>query len=329
MRSTTLLVTIVCVAVAACGTDGKTTQTKPVTEAPTGAGLPERPLPAAIHGAWTETRYWSEGRTDGPAFYSKASVEANAISLTSGETSKDSGEWTIAGRCGVSAGEGTETSPYVVQLRVEQAVGGDLHPAPAEVGQTVEVKIHLAGGVLRIDVPGGSMKLSREGPQQIATEPTGSIEPEFACAADGDCLNSCNHGAVNATWYAERYPGGERCEDGCTSKGTEPARCIDGLCVAFRLGQRSEECTRRAAEVIPGPGPAHACAADDDCSVSCAYGAVNREWYSYSVDPAGECKDGCASKGASAKCEDGTCVGYLRGERSEGCTHRNIHSSHP
>jgi hypothetical protein len=168
------------------------------------------------------------------------------------------------------------------------------------------------------------------GSQQVTPPaPSGPIEPEFACTADGDCMNSCHHGAVNRAWYAEKYPGGERCEDGCTSKGTEPARCIDGLCVAFRLGKRSVGCTRLAADVIPGPGPAHSCATDDDCGMSCLYGAVNNNWYSYSVDRAVECKDGCASKGADARCEDGVCVGYLRGERSDGCTRRNIHNPRP
>jgi hypothetical protein len=168
-----------------------------------------------------------------------------------------------------------------------------------------------------------------EAPAEIASPPAGPIEPEFACQADGDCVNSCNHGAVSRAWYTAQYPGGERCEDGCTSKGTEPARCIDGLCVAFRLGRRSNECTRRRTEVIPGPGPAHSCATDTDCSISCMYGAVNRNWYSYSVEPGSECKDGCASKGASTKCEDGICVGYLRGERADHCTGRNIHHPRP
>jgi hypothetical protein len=161
-------------------------------------------------------------------------------------------------------------------------------------------------------------------PAPPAPKPTGPIGPAHACAADGDCMNSCNHGAVSRDWYTEQYPGGERCEDGCTSKGTEPAKCIDGLCTAFRLGQRSDQCTRREAQVISGPGPAHSCNTDEDCGCSCTYGAVNSSWYSYSVDPAKECKDGCASKGMSARCEQGRCAAFRMGQPHAGCTGLNV-----
>jgi hypothetical protein len=67
-----------------------------------------------------------------------------------------------------------------------------------------------------------------------------------------------------------------------------------------------------------------ACANDDDCWTSCKYGAVNKNWYQDNVDPKSECKDGCASKGSAAKCEDGECVTYLMGKRAEHCTKRKV-----
>jgi len=67
-----------------------------------------------------------------------------------------------------------------------------------------------------------------------------------------------------------------------------------------------------------------ACATDDDCWTSCKYGAVNKDWYQDNVDPKSECKDGCASKGSDARCEDGECVTYLRGKRAEHCTKRKV-----
>ena len=67
-----------------------------------------------------------------------------------------------------------------------------------------------------------------------------------------------------------------------------------------------------------------ACATDDDCWTSCKYGAVNKYWYQDNVDPKSECKDGCASKGSDARCEDGECVTYLRGKRAEHCTKRKV-----
>jgi hypothetical protein len=314
-----------------CGNDGGGVahpQADAVGVVGSAADLPQRPLPKELFGPWSEIRYWNEGTTTGPRFYSRATITAKSLSLTSGEDSKDSGEWTISGRYGVASGEGTAASPFRLRMLVERSDGEDRHPAPVPAGRLIDAQIYLDHGVLNVAVPGDSLTLKREGAAVIG-EPPGPIEPAFTCAADGDCLNSCNHGAVNRAWYVERYPGDERCEDGCTSKGTEPAKCLDGLCVAFRLGQRAEDCTRRKAEVIPGPGPAHSCATDDDCSLSCMYGAVNRSWYSYSVTRDQECKDGCASKGMDAKCEQGRCLAFRRGEPSPGCSGRNVHNPKP
>ena len=71
------------------------------------------------------------------------------------------------------------------------------------------------------------------------------------------------------------------------------------------------------------PGPAHRCSKDVDCQNSCRYGAVNKQWYSYGAR--GECKDGCAGKGADKpKCEEGACVAYRRGQPDATCTRRPI-----
>jgi predicted small lipoprotein YifL len=77
------------------------------------------------------------------------------------------------------------------------------------------------------------------------------------------------------------------------------------------------------AKPIPPP---HSCGDDADCICSCKFGAVNRDWYSHSVDPATECKDGCASKGMVARCEQGRCAAYFRGETEAhtGCTGKDV-----
>jgi hypothetical protein len=78
-------------------------------------------------------------------------------------------------------------------------------------------------------------------PQPTAPDP----DARFACTKNGDCVASCRHGAVARAWHEATYPGGEACEDGCTSKGTEPPMCVNGGCVARRAGQDDPICTRR------------------------------------------------------------------------------------
>jgi hypothetical protein len=157
-------------------------------------------------------------------------------------------------------------------------------------------------------------------PPPVADDPEGM----FTCQQNRDCVSSCRHGAVNREWYAASYPGGETCEDGCTSKGFEAPRCVAGTCTAFREGAPDPGCTRKSAEVVVGPGPAHACTADSDCMASCLYGAVNARWYAASPKLRGECKDGCAAAGLEVRCAQGGCVTF-RGERIEtGCTRRPI-----
>jgi len=165
-----------------------------------------------------------------------------------------------------------------------------------------------------------------ERPPGVEPEPAVAedIEGVFACEQNRDCVNSCRHGAVNRGWYAASYPGGETCEDGCTAKGFEAPRCVGGICTAFRDGEPDPGCTRMAVDVLPGPGPAHACAASGDCMLSCVHGAVNAKWYAASPRLRGECKDGCAAAGLEARCVQGSCATF-RGERIEAeCTRRPI-----
>lgn len=77
-------------------------------------------------------------------------------------------------------------------------------------------------------------------PQPTTPDP----DARFACTKNGDCVASCRHGAVARAWHEAAYPDGEACEDGCTSKGTEPPMCVNGGCVARRAGQDDPLCTR-------------------------------------------------------------------------------------
>lgn len=123
------------------------------------------------------------------------------------------------------------------------------------------------------------------------------------------------------------YPGGEACEDGCTGKGAEPPRCQDGGCVAYRLGAPDPLCTRKPDQRTEplSPGPAHRCQRDDECRLSCAFGAIRSDWYGWQDLAARECRDGCSSKGMSVRCEDGLCAAYLGGARRRDCELRSIH----
>jgi len=85
-------------------------------------------------------------------------------------------------------------------------------------------------------------------PANVLTDPH-----RFDCQSDSDCLNSCQHGAVSATWYhrAESSPGFQECEDGCANQISAPPRCEQGGCVAYQrdphdssVVTRSDDCTR-------------------------------------------------------------------------------------
>lgn len=144
-----------------------------------------------------------------------------------------------------------------------------------------------------------------------------------ACVTDTDCIASCRHGAVSRAWHTKVYPGGEACEDGCTSKGTDAPRCESSECVAYRQGARDPVCTGVDVEPIVGHGPAHRCSADDQCVTTCDHGAVNKEWLSWQKPS--ECGGGCGSPAQDpTKCEDGRCVAYRGGRPDPGCTGRPV-----
>jgi hypothetical protein len=154
-------------------------------------------------------------------------------------------------------------------------------------------------------------------------EPTSEAPKVHACNADADCMASCHHGAVSRAWHTKTYPGGEACEDGCTSKGTEAPRCESNTCVAYRAGARDAMCTGLDVEAIAGPGPAHRCGVDGDCVTTCEHGAVNKEWLSWQKPT--ECGGGCTNPGHQApKCEDGRCVAYRDGKPQASCTEKPI-----
>ena len=69
---------------------------------------------------------------------------------------------------------------------------------------------------------------------------------------------------------------------------------------------------------------AHACARDDQCRLSCTYGAVTNLWYDLADRRRDECRDGCSAKGMSVRCEDGRCLALRNGEPYLGCTARSI-----
>ncbi len=84
---------------------------------------------------------------------------------------------------------------------------------------------------------------------------TSAIDPRWACGRNGDCMASCRHGAVARTWWESTYPGGEACEDGCTSKGTQPPVCTNGKCVARRDGADDPACTFVESDSLPKAAP--------------------------------------------------------------------------
>ncbi|MFO0631473.1 MAG: hypothetical protein U0168_01345 [Nannocystaceae bacterium] len=71
---------------------------------------------------------------------------------------------------------------------------------------------------------------------------------------------------MSRAWHTAVYPGGEACEDGCTSKGTDAPRCEASTCVAYRGGARDPGCTGVVAEPIAGPGLRTAAAATTTAS---------------------------------------------------------------
>ncbi|MGB1014629.1 MAG: hypothetical protein ACPG4T_10885 [Nannocystaceae bacterium] len=151
----------------------------------------------------------------------------------------------------------------------------------------------------------------------------GTPHPAHRCKANADCTNSCSLGAVNTHWYAIHYPDGDRCQDGCTSKGFEAPQCHEGSCVAYQMGKRVEECTQLAPAYPKGRRirPEHSCQVREDCTTTCQFGAVNQKYYTAHKQDFPDCRDGCSSKGTdSPECQEGLCVGYRFGNPDPLCT---------
>lgn len=129
---------------------------------------------------------------------------------------------------------------------------------------------------------------------------------------------------MSRSWWERTYPGGEPCEDGCASKGTEAPRCVAGACTAFRGGSVDASCTFRDAAPSASAGPAHRCSADSDCMMSCEFGALRRDWFEAQGLLRFECKDGCAEI-SDARCRSGACVAERGGRVVEGCTRLPAH----
>jgi len=130
-----------------------------------------------------------------------------------------------------------------------------------------------------------------------APKPAPSPTPDNTCKADKDCVLSCAKGAVAADWY-KAWDKKDECEDGCSSKGMS-TRCTKGECVAYEMsGGISAGCTLTTSSQWK-------CTKDEDCTMSCARGAVNATWYA-AWDKSGECKDGCAEMN-TAHCLHGGC----------------------
>ncbi len=208
----------------------------------------------------------------------------------------------------------TPTGVGTESLRVEAE-----EPAPR---QTVAVK----PGALRHPVTDQASGAGNDGAGDGAGGGSG-VRAEHACTNDAACITSCSQGAVNREWYIAMFPGGEACRDGCTSKGHGPARCDAGMCVAYYADMPDPLCTRRSdlVTVVQRPGPAHRCTNDEECQLSCTYGAVRSDWYRLMDRRAEECRDGCSSKGMSVRCEDGRCLALRMDEPWLGCTERSIY----
>ena len=71
----------------------------------------------------------------------------------------------------------------------------------------------------------------------VAKPPPASAK--WSCKGDGDCVVSCQDGAVAKSWYQSS----KDCDDGC-QRSVGRVGCIESVCVAFeRDGQPYDECT--------------------------------------------------------------------------------------
>jgi hypothetical protein len=145
-------------------------------------------------------------------------------------------------------------------------------------------------------------------------------EAAYRCAADGDCLATCAYGALSRA-YVEQNRIVDDCDDGCAGWG-RVARCGGGRCQTTNGpgGGLDDACTHRP---VPGPLAAYACAADADCVVDCAQGAVSRAWLERNQGQVEQCKDGCAET-TTTRCVDGACAAFRGEARTSDCAHRPI-----
>ncbi|MBW2701701.1 MAG: hypothetical protein JRF33_12865 [Deltaproteobacteria bacterium] len=82
----------------------------------------------------------------------------------------------------------------------------------------------------------------------------GFIREAYACSRNEDCITTCFQGAINGDWYKKNRLGLGSCKDGCSSKGTGPAQCIDSICVSFsQKGKRIDHCTKKMIWRRPRP----------------------------------------------------------------------------
>jgi hypothetical protein len=82
-----------------------------------------------------------------------------------------------------------------------------------------------------------------------------------------------------------------------------------------------------AARAPDDPEAPYRCARDQDCVVSCRFGAVATVWWrAHGADDDRGCQDGCASKGLVAVCERGSCATddtrFGKRQRVPECTRR-------
>ncbi len=154
-------------------------------------------------------------------------------------------------------------------------------------------------------------------------DPNAEADPAHRCRLHDDCTNSCSLGAVNRYWYEIHYPDGDRCEDGCTSKGFEAPRCEQGTCVAYRQGSKEPSCTQQPVKYRAVEIPKKfSCSTAKDCHVTCSLGAINQAYFE-SLTDFRDCRDGCSSVGTDwPQCQNGLCVSYRLGNPSPHCTQR-------
>ena len=125
-------------------------------------------------------------------------------------------------------------------------------PKPADTATAAEAPLQpAAGGPALAATPVDAAPSPALAVEEVAPPPNPAAPSRWGCVADGDCLTSCHFGAVSAAWYAAQVDFVE-CEGGCTNQLAEPARCIDGECVAFQHDpsdetkiERSDHCTKK------------------------------------------------------------------------------------